>query len=723
MKQLVTPLSLAMILIISFSMFTNIVTSTIEANTSTEPYIVRPFYGLPIVVEAGSIFDVLIKTDNEITISKVNIYSLNESYTLQVIKNHGITMFKPDKNFEYNVQKVTLKLPDNVKPGIYTLEITAKGTTLHMPRSIIVLGKDDKGHVRVLHITDQHLGASSKGIPNTYKNTRYIALANTLALQYNVELVAVTGDQVDIGGDLVSHKNYYMQMNQLLIPTIIVPGNHDWAQVPSLKSFLLSLYGKYQNTQRYWSFEYGDFIFIGIDTRGEGYPEDYQLDFIEDVLKNNKDKKAIIMFHHPIFNRAGFYEGSVEELRPSLYYSWRDNGWEQAKRFINLLYKYKNVIAVLSGHVHRDADAILVRPDGSKIYFVTTTTANHGYPEGYYWGAKIVDIYSNGTVKVLLPSGRPYFFKSGSINTESFMVIEHVDNSMTAVTWTFNTTGFNEMPVDNIVLVFFLNKSVDIDEYEIYGDRDKINKLEYYDYGLYHLYLAWVNATSPGKITISSYEDVEPPTVKIVTVSPKKPRVGKVVSVMLTVKDAGWGIYKVEGLLETPNGNVMKVNVVDTGFGDRYMIVFTPESPGMYRLKVIATDLNGNVKETEYLEFNVKESRTRTTMTETSTMVTSTPTIAMTTVIESPIETTTTTTQTTELTTMTTQETTTMTTQTELKEPKETTTQETEAYSGELTERKTLTSHSAPQEVPLWVIITFIVIIAALAGFVVMSRR
>ena len=724
-------MSLVIVLVLVFPIASNIAVSTIEPNTSVKPYIVRPFYGLPVVLEPGSNLEILIKTDQEVPITGAKIYYLNTSYELSIEKIYGITPFRPDKNLEYNVQRIIVKLPDNVKPGLYTLEVTTKDSSLYMPRSIIVReDQDDINHVRVLHITDQHLGASNKGIPNTYKNTRYIALANTLALQYNVELVAVTGDQVDIGGDLISNKNYYAQMNQILIPTIIVPGNHDWAQVSSLKSFLVSLYGRYQNTQRYWSFVYENFIFIGIDTRGEGYPEDYQLDFIEEVLKNNMDKKAIIMFHHPIFNQAGFYQGTPEELRSSLYYSWRGNGWEQAKRFIDIIYKYENIIAVLSGHVHRDADAVLVRPDGSKVYFITTTTANHGYPEGYYWGAKIVDIYTNGSVKVVLPSGRPYFFKSGSLNTESFMVIEHVDANMNAVTWTFNTTGFNEMSVDNLVLVFFLNKSIDTGEYRIYGDREKINKLEYYEYGPYHLYLAWVNATSPGKITISSYEDNEPPIIKIITISPKKPKLGKVVSVVIAVKDEGWGVYRVEGLLETPNGDTVKVKAVNTGFGDRYIIVFTPETPGTYRLKVIAIDLNNNYKESNSIEFNVKGGR-KTTTTEKPTLTTTTTTT------EETARTQTTTaykekytktqTQTTTTTTYehitTTPSTTGLITSESKPETTITQVEETTAIGKGEAQTGEVTTKVEEQKVPLWVMVMITLIIVGLAGFVLLSRR
>ena len=693
-----------------------------EANTlvytGEEPYIVRPFYGLPAVAMPGDELDVLVRTDEPLNIESVVMYGFNVSYRMEIVSVGGVEDYSPEENLTYKVQRVTVKVPEDADPGLYTLAVEYQGGEAVMPRSLIV-GQGPEGHIRVVHITDQHFGATNKGIPNTYKNTRYIALINTIARSHGAGLVLVTGDQIDVGSDMASHKDYFSQMNQLLIPTVIVPGNHDWAQVSTLKSFLEYLYGRYQNSLRYWSFSYGDFIFIGIDTRGIGYPEDEQLDFLEKVLAENSDKKAVIMFHHPLFNRAGFYKGDPESFRGNLYSSWRELGWDQAKRFFEILENHGNVLAVFSGHVHRDADAVWTRSDGSRVYFITTTTANHGYPEGYYWGMKIVDLYTNGTVKVYIPSGRPYFFKSGSLNTERFMVIEHVDPYSKAVTWSINTTGFQDLETSNITLVFYMNKTVDPSQYKFYGSKEPLN-VEYYDIGIYHLFIVEVNASTPGTITLASYMDDKGPNVEISGISPKRPRQGKIVTFSIKAWDDGWGVKDVYMEIVKPDGSREEVKGLITNTKGLYLVVYRVSEPGHYTAKAYAIDFNGNKGESKIVEFDVKGKRTTTTTTETATETTETTVTTTTTTTQTTYTTTTTTTTTTsETTTETTTQATTTTT-------RETTTQETSEATTPAGAQETGTTTTIVVEEgkpPVWVLATIIIVALAVLAAVVRARR
>ncbi len=683
--------------------------SSVLVFTEDDPYIVRPFYGLPEVVSPGEELTILVRTSQELNIQGATLYGLNKTYTLNLAEVGGLEVFYPEEGHNYTVQRITATIPDDVEEGLYTLVVEYEGGQAIMPRSVIV-GDGPRGHIRVFHITDQHFGAVNKGIPNTYKNTRYIALINTMALLYGVDIVVVTGDQADVGSDMVSHKDYFSQMNQLLVPTIIVPGNHDWAQVATLKSFLDYLYGRYQNSLRYWSFVYGDFVFIGLDTRGVGYPEDFQLDFLNNTLHKYKDKYGIVMMHHPIFNRAGFYKGMAEDNRNELYYSWRELGWDQAKRFFEIMNENKNLIAVMTGHVHRDADAIWSREDGSRVYFITTTTANHGYPDGYYWGAKVVDIYTNGTVSVYIPSDRPYFFTSGSINTERFMVIEHTDKYSTAVTWTIDTEGFEDLDTGEVILVFYMNKTVDPSNYKLYGDVDRVKNVVYYDAGIYHLFIATVNATGKGAITLASYIDKEPPTVEITGMSPKKPRQGKLVTMNIRADDPGWGIKNVTIVIEKPDGTTQELPGLITNTKGVYMAVFKITDPGHYKVKAYAYDFNNNKGESKTIEFDVKprKRQTQTTTTETQTQTTETTTTTTTTI-----------TTTTEATTTTqTQETT--QTPTQAKETTEQTKTTTQQPQVEQATKTTQTQQG--NEPPAWAIAVMLAAVAALAIFVIKSR-
>ncbi len=711
----IMPLTLILVILVA-SILQLGASSSVDVYTVDEPYIVRPFYGLPEAKKPGDEMDILVKTSQPLEVLGVEITGLNASYTLEVLEVGGLEEFQPEANLSYTVQRIKVRIPGDVQDGLYNLIVRYNGGEVVMPRSLVI-GDGPRGHIRVFHITDQHLGAVNKGIPNTYKDTRYIALINTLYKTMGVDIVVVTGDQADIGGDIASHKAYFSHMNQLLIPTLIVPGNHDWAQVSTLKSFLEYLYGKYQNSLRYWSFVYGDFLIIGIDTRGIGYPEDFQLDFLNETLHKYSDKTAIVIFHHPIFNTAGFYSGGAEENRRNLYYSWRELGFEQAKRFFQIMEENKNLLAIFSGHVHRDADAVWTRGDGSKVYFITTTTANHGYPEGYYWGAKIADVYTNGTVKVVIPSGRPYFFKSGSINTERFMVIEHVDPEKKAVTWSIDTVGFNELDTSSIYLVFYMNKSEPASAYKLYGDTNRVKNIEYYDTGLYHLFIAEVDATGIGSITLASYNDTEPPTVDLVSFSPKRPKEGKLLTLTLRAGDQGWGVSNVTVYIEKPDGTVEEVKALITNTPGMYMVVYNLSQPGHYKIIAEAYDFNGNKAQGNPLELDVKPRKTTTTTTTTEETTTTQETQTTTTSIQ--------------------QTTTTQEEATEITETRETTTT-TEATSATTT-TTTITSPTTskppattaspkpvtPQQEgpPIWAIGTIIAVTVIVIAYIIMARR
>jgi hypothetical protein len=594
--------------------------------TLSEPYIVLPSYLLPVVIKPGDVLEVSVRGVDVIDVRRAYIYGVSGRYELSF---EGLRrgVIEVDPTYRFEVAKLVFRAPRDVGDGLYTIVVESDRGLLWMPNSVIVdSGGGPRGTIRVAHLTDIHFGAEQGGYPNNFKHTRYVALLNTLVKRLGVNIVVYTGDLIDVGTDIRSYRDFFRIVSQVQAPQLAITGNHDWAQVDSTRLLVERFYGRYVVPLRVWSFTYGDFLFVGIDTRMEGYPEMWQLDYLEDVIARNTDKTVVILMHHPLFTRAGEYRGKPEDLRRHIFSSWRDAGWEQAVRLLGIVERYKNVVAILAGHVHRDADAVYVRSDGSKVYFITTTTANHGYPEGYYWGMKVIEISRDG-VKPLTPIGRVYTPTSGSMNTEGFLVFEVTDPANTAVSWFFNTTKFREFDVGNITLVFYLNKTAPLDSYKVYGDEWRIHGVRRYDLGLYYLVKVYANLTGHGRITVASYDDREPPRLRIMSMSPREPVLGRTLVVNVEASDTGWGLERVIAIIKVDGAPRGVVEAQRTTDPTQFRIIIRVAEPGNYELLIQAVDLRGNVRE-EKLAFQVAAPATETPKVETPTQaqpVTGTP--------------------------------------------------------------------------------------------------
>lgn len=590
--------------------------------TDTTPYIVLPSYTLPSTAKPGGYFEVLVRSGEELKVEEAYIVGLKGSYSLGPGEALGFKSLKVDPEYSMSVFALKFKVPEGAVPGLYNLIIRSKAGQLWMPNAILVDGGiDSRACARIAHLTDVHFGAEQGGYPNNFKHTRFVVLINTLVERLSLDLAIYTGDLIDVGSDIRAYRDFFRVTSQILAPQLALPGNHDWAQVDNTRSFVEMYYGRYVNPLRVWNFTYGRFMFVSLDTRMQGYPEMWQLDFLEDVVRNSGGKLVIIAFHHPFFNTAGSYKGGIENFRGYVYSSWRQSAEAEsvARRLLDIINKYSNIVAVLSGHIHRDADSIYERADGSKVYFITTVTSNHGYPKGYYWGVKLVEVCGDGSVKVLTPGGRGYTPTSGSINTEAFKVFEVTDAYNTAVSWVFNTTGFAELDVGNMTLVFYLNKTVPLESYKLYGDTGRVHSVVSYDLGLYHLVKAYVNLKGSGSITMASYEDKTPPRIRVISMSPREPALGRPLVFVLEASDTGWGIKTVEAIVSLNGKPVARVEAQRMMEPTQFRLVYNVRDPGKYDIILRALDFNGNTGETR-IEFNVGAPQTETpTPTETPT--------------------------------------------------------------------------------------------------------
>ncbi len=588
-----------------------------------EPRIVDPQYSRPVAVQAGSEVNVTILGAS--SVESVHIIGFNYTSTPEftVAEASG------------SIVTVTVALPQDIPPGLYGILAKTYAGTAWMPRAIWVI-PGGLSCLTIMHMSDIHLGASDEGIPNTPKNTKYIMLSATLAEQMGVDLALITGDVADVGSDTESLKYIYMEYNQFVIPTFILPGNHDWAQVPGKDAFLTRYFGLYVNSQHYWYRVVGPFLIIGLDTEGSGYLPDEQLNFLEKVLSMYPDKVAIIAFHHPIFTRSDKYSGPVDAWIGSIYSSWREHE-DNLRRFIDIVTAHDNVRVVLSGHIHRDEHAIL----NDRIHFIVTTTANHGTPT--YWGFKLVKVCVNGTVSVILPPGKTDIFSGKtSFNTMYIDSYEYASDDLTTVVWDLHASRLAEVNLSNAVILFYVNGSYPASSYKLYGNTSIVHKVEYYKYGDLLVFKAYVSVPTVERavLVMSNKEDTTPPTVSIAMVTPRTPTPDSMVLVYVKAYDKGWGIREVDLLVDTGTG-WKKVGPLSSQ-GGYYVARIGPFKPGIVKIKAVAIDYAGLKGESDVVEIKVPAPQPVTT-TPPPTTTTETPTTTPTTTTTSSPTTTTTT--------------------------------------------------------------------------------
>jgi len=580
--------------------------------------IVDPEYSRPAFVDAGSGANATLvcagACKGEYT---VELYSFNVSTVVPAVA----------VDYGNGTVLVEFTVPDNLPQGLYDVKVYVNGTPIAWePRAYYVKHGPIEA-LTIIHMTDIHLGASDNGIDNIMKNTKYVLISNVVARDYGVNVAIVTGDIADVGTDTPSLKAIWTQYNQFRIPTFLVPGNHDWAQVPNLDAFLNKFYGKYVNSKQYWYRVVDGFIIVGLDTMGNGFLSFEQIEFLNETLTQYPDKKAIILFHHPVFNQPGEYSGPVDSWISYVYGSWADHR-SNLEAFINVINSHPNVVLVMSGHIHRDADAVY-NTDHGKVYFVTTTTANHGTPT--YWGFKLVRVYENGTVEIILPPGKAEDAISrgrSSFNAEYIWSYEHANPERTTVVWELGASRLAELNLDNVTLLFYVNASQG--PYEVYDLAGTVHAYTVYAYGDYLVYAVQA-AVSQGDqletpyVVVSNTPDEQPPSVEVTMISPTVVYEGAKVNVYVAASDGEWGVSKVKVAYRVDNGPWHEVEA--RNYKTYYLAQIGPLAAGTVEVVAKAWDFAGNSAESQAYTFQVKARATTTTTTaETTTSETTTTT-------------------------------------------------------------------------------------------------
>jgi Icc protein len=233
---------------------------------------------------------------------------------------------------------------------------------------------------QIVQISDCHLFYDIK--QSLLGVNPYESLLATLALikteKPDLSLLLISGDlsQDD------SKSSYQLLLDifkKELFPIYAVPGNHDDLTIMN------TLFPKKHILLDQWQI-----ILLNSQKTGfvEGLLADSELQFLKDCLEKYPKHNAIVMFHHqpmPVKDK------------------WLDNiGLKNADVFWNTIEPFKNVKAVLFGHVHQEFNGT---KESIACYGVPSTCiqfkrnrkdfALDNIPPGFRW----IELYDDGTLK------------------------------------------------------------------------------------------------------------------------------------------------------------------------------------------------------------------------------------------------------------------------------------------------------------------------------------
>jgi len=213
----------------------------------------------------------------------------------------------------------------------------------------------------IVQLSDVHLDSRTKST-----SARMVGESTDLFNDAIKQINNLNGvDAVVFSGDVVNRpeKKEYIKFvkmaNKLKFPWYYAPGNHDIGILGGLsREDILGILDKNSpcinceeslklkcssRTKTYYScIQNKNFLLIFLDgvipnkIVSNGYFPKEELSWLDNQLKNNPDKKVILIQHFPL-------------VEP---YKSESHNITNADEYFNVIDKYKNIIAVLSGHYH-----------------------------------------------------------------------------------------------------------------------------------------------------------------------------------------------------------------------------------------------------------------------------------------------------------------------------------------------------------------------------------
>mgnify|MGYP000064708605 CR=1 FL=1 len=216
--------------------------------------------------------------------------------------------------------RLRLRIPEQVEPGLYDLVVRSGGSEFREPNSVAVV--ESKERLSVLWVSDTHYDIRRSQERQAARFQRTVWLANFLS----PDLVILTGDACNNPHEVI-FEGLRRELQDLDVPIIVLPGNHDHAPGDELFSKYIGVANESLDVL---------FLHVSLLDTGPGSlngaltPE--QLSWLREDLESSDAPVKIVLMHHPPFaieNRTG--AGKAELLEAA-----------------------SGADAILSGHMHEN---------------------------------------------------------------------------------------------------------------------------------------------------------------------------------------------------------------------------------------------------------------------------------------------------------------------------------------------------------------------------------
>jgi hypothetical protein len=219
----------------------------------------------------------------------------------------------------HDLVKVPLTIPETVPEGFFGLRIECSAGSDTNPRAVRVLNEWPDEYT-IVQITDTHLGRKES------RASEHLKRIGDAINELHPAFVLVTGDLTDDNYPR-DHEEYVTLIDRIGVPTFSVGGNHDnGGKVYNGHADQLLYYGV-----PYYSFDFGDHHYIGIDNASRLFDEE-QVAWIKKDLSVAMPRAARFLFGHALYLQ-----------------SKEDEQW-----FHHVLFDRYDVGMNLHGHWHRD---------------------------------------------------------------------------------------------------------------------------------------------------------------------------------------------------------------------------------------------------------------------------------------------------------------------------------------------------------------------------------
>ena len=200
--------------------------------------------------------------------------------------------------------------------------------------------------LKVVQVTDLHYQN------NEYSDARLTNLVRSINKTKNVDVVLFTGDNIDSPSE-VTLKKYLKAIKRLNVPYYIQIGNHDCYKAGGFdKPEYLHVLNKY-TSKHLKSFNYvvkkDNVVFIFVDGQKSlmpgpnGYYKQDTLAWLDKQLKKYEKYPVVLVQHFPLLRQRDITHPSSHDLYKS-------------NEYYNIISKYNNVLAIVSGHYHYDRE-------------------------------------------------------------------------------------------------------------------------------------------------------------------------------------------------------------------------------------------------------------------------------------------------------------------------------------------------------------------------------